>query len=79
MDCTIVVGFRPEKGTTMTPVPPEMDRRTLWKAEITADLIRHLSDEDKVQIRRDLDAAIEPVCLKYQVGKEYKHELRTTA
>jgi hypothetical protein len=58
----------------MTPVPPEIDRRTLWKAEITADLIRHLSDEDKIQIRRELDKAVEAVCEPYEVGKEYKHE-----
>ena len=56
-----------------------VDMATVWKAELTDELIAHLSDEDKVQIRRDLDAAIEPVCLKYRVGKEYKHELRTTA
>jgi hypothetical protein len=58
----------------MTPVPPEVDRRTLWKAELTADLIRHLSDDDKKQIRRDLDKAIEAICEVYQVGREYKHE-----
>jgi hypothetical protein len=58
----------------MTPVPPEVDRRTLWKAELTADLIRHLSDDDKKQIRRDLDKAIEAICGEYEVGKEYTHE-----
>jgi hypothetical protein len=58
----------------MTPVPPEIDKRTLWKAEITADLIRHLSDDEKVEIRRELDKAVEAICESYQVGKEYNHE-----
>lgn len=48
---------------------------TVWKAELTYDLIRHLSDDDKVRIRRDLDVAIEAICNEYEVGKEYKHEL----
>jgi hypothetical protein len=48
---------------------------TLWKAELTDELIAHLSDDDKVQIRRDLDEAIEAICGEYEVGKEYKHEL----
>lgn len=48
---------------------------TLWKAELTDELIAHLSDDDKVRIRRDLDKAIEAICNEYEVGKEYKHEL----
>jgi hypothetical protein len=48
---------------------------TLWKAELTDELIAHLSDDDKIQIRRELDKAIEAVCESYEVGKEYKHEL----
>ena len=48
---------------------------TLWKAELTDELIAHLNDDDKVRIRRDLDKAIEAICNEYEVGKEYKHEL----
>ena len=55
-----------QKGTSMATL--------LWKAELTDELIAHLSDDDKVQIRRDLDKAIEAICEEYQVGKEYSHE-----
>ena len=48
---------------------------TLWKAELTDELIAHLSDADKVQIRRDLDKVVEAVCESYEVGKEYDHGL----
>jgi hypothetical protein len=47
----------------------------LWQATLTDDLIAHLSDDDKVRIRRDLDMAVEAICNEYEVGKEYKHEL----
>lgn len=48
---------------------------TLWKAELTSELIAHLSDADKTQIRRDLDNAVMAICESYEVGREYKHEL----
>jgi hypothetical protein len=52
--------------------------KLLWKAELTDELIAHLSDVDKVQIRRDLDKAIEAICEEYKVGKEYNHGVRAT-
>lgn len=48
---------------------------TLWKAELTDELIAHLTDDDKVRIRRDLDMAVEAICNEYEVGREYNHEL----
>ena len=51
-----------QRGSTMA---------TLWKAELTDELISHLSDDDKVRIRRDLDMAVEAICGEYEVGKEY--------
>jgi hypothetical protein len=48
---------------------------TLWKAELTDDLIAHLSDEEKYAIRRELDEAVQAVCEVYEVGREYRHEL----
>lgn len=48
---------------------------TLWKAELTDELIAHLSDEDKRAIRRELDEVVQIVCEEYQVGREYKHDL----
>jgi hypothetical protein len=46
----------------------------LWKAELTDELIAHLSDADKMQIRRELDKAVDAVCEPYQVGREFTHE-----
>ena len=57
----------------MVPVPEELDKRTLWKAELTADLITHLSDDDKHAIRRELDNAVMAICESYEVGREYSH------
>lgn len=51
---------------------------TVWKAELTDELIAHLTNDDKVRIRRDLDVAVEAICGMYEVGKEFNHELRTT-
>ena len=48
---------------------------TLWKAELTDDLIAHLSDDQKSAIRRELDEAVQAVCEEYEVGREFKHEL----
>lgn len=48
---------------------------TLWKAELTEEMIAHLSDDGKRELRAELDRAVQLVCDDYQVGKEYKHEL----
>lgn len=48
---------------------------TVWKAELTDELIAHLSDDDKHAIRRELDNAVMAICEGYQVGREYSHEL----
>lgn len=47
----------------------------LWRAELTDELIAHLSDEDKHAIRRELDEVVQIVCEQYEVGREYNHEL----
>ena len=65
MDCTSNRLIIRQKGTTMA---------TLWRAELTDELIAHLSDADKVQIRRDLEKAVEAICDEYQVGREYNHD-----
>jgi len=66
MDCFVVVGFRPQKGTTMAIV---------WQATLTDELIAHLDEPVKQELRRNLDKAVQAVCDDYQVGKEYNHEL----
>jgi hypothetical protein len=48
---------------------------TTWRAELTDEMIAHLSNEQQSQLRRELDQAVEAVCNEYEVGKEHKHEL----
>ena len=48
---------------------------TLWKAELTDELIAHLSEEDKHAIRRELDNAVMAICESYEVGREFSHVL----
>lgn len=69
-DSTLVVGFRPQKGTTM---------KIVWKAELTDEMIAHLSFDDKVKIRLLLSTVVDAIAAEYKVGREFKHELRTTA
>ena len=47
-----------QKGTRMS---------TVWKAELTEEHIKNLSENDKLQIRRDFDKAIEAICESYGV------------
>ena len=61
----------------MTPVPPEIDRRTLWKAELRADQVTHLSEDDKVKIRLMLSAVVDAIAAEYKVGREFENGLRT--
>ena len=49
-----------------------------WKAVLTDEMIAHLDEPVKQELRRNLDKAVQAVCDDYQVGKEYKHELRAT-
>jgi len=79
MDCIVVVGFRPQRGTTMTPVPKELDKRTVWKAEITQDMINHLTSAQQQELRSRLSLIVDVIAAEYKVGREFERELRTTA
>ena len=46
----------------------------LWKAEVTSEMVAHLSDEKKRQLFNDLSDAVEQIASKLEVGKEFKHE-----
>jgi hypothetical protein len=46
----------------------------LWKAEVTSEMVAHLSEEDKVQLFRDLSTAVDSIGAKAEVGKEFKHD-----
>ena len=47
---------------------------TLWKAEVTSEMVAHLSEDKKVQLFNDLSDAVEAIASKLEVGKEFKHE-----
>ena len=46
----------------------------LWKAEVTSEMVAHLSEEKKVELFRDLSNAVDKIAAKLEVGKEFKHE-----
>lgn len=58
----------------MTPVPKEKDSRTVWKAEVTQDMINHLSEEQQHELMRELSKAVDAIGSEYEVGREYSHE-----
>jgi len=61
----------------MVPVPKELDKRTLWKAELRADQVTHLSEDDKIKIRLMLSAVVDAIAAEYKVGREFENGLRT--
>ena len=69
MDCIIVVGFRPQKGTTMNIV---------WKAELSREMMSHLSDEQQHMLMRRLTEVVDKTAAEFMVGREFKNGLRTT-
>jgi hypothetical protein len=46
----------------------------LWKAEVTSEMVAHLSEEKKVQLFRDLSNAVDTIGAEAEVGREFKHE-----
>jgi hypothetical protein len=46
----------------------------LWKAEVTSEMVAHLSDEKKRQLFKDLSDAVEQIASELEVGREFKHE-----
>jgi hypothetical protein len=52
---------------------------TVWKAELTDEMIAHLSFDDKVKIRLMLSTVVDAIAAEYKVGREFDNELRTTA
>ena len=47
---------------------------TLWKAEVTSEMVAHLSEDKKVQLFKDLSDAVEAIASDVEVGREFKHE-----
>jgi hypothetical protein len=52
---------------------------TVWKAELTNEMMFHLTSEQQRELRSRLSDAVDTIASEYKVGKEFKHELRTTA
>jgi hypothetical protein len=46
----------------------------LWKAEVTSEMVAHLSEEKKVELFRDLSEAVDAIGAKAEVGREFKHD-----
>ena len=47
---------------------------TVWKAEITRDMIKHLSEEKQHELMRELSKAVDAIGSDYEVGREFTHE-----
>lgn len=48
---------------------------TVWKAELTTEMMSHLSEEKQQELRNKLTDAVDFIASAYEVGREYKHEL----
>jgi hypothetical protein len=46
----------------------------LWKAEVTSEMVAHLSEEKKRQLFNDLSDAVNAIGAEAEVGREFKHE-----
>ncbi len=49
---------------------------SLWKAEITDDMVKHLSLDQRKELFKQLDDAVERIASEVEVGREFKHEVQ---
>ena len=54
-----------QRGKTMTVV---------WKAEVTREMMSHLSEEQQHELMRELSKAVDAIGSEYEVGREFTHE-----
>ena len=47
---------------------------TVWKAEVTKEMISHLTEEQKHELMRELSKAVDAIGSEYEVGREFKHD-----
>jgi hypothetical protein len=47
---------------------------TLWKAEVTSEMVAHLSEDKKVEFFKALSDAVNTIGAELEVGREFKHE-----
>jgi hypothetical protein len=50
----------------------------VWKAELTNEMMFHLTSAQQQELRGKLDLAVDSIAAEYKVGREFKHELRAT-
>jgi hypothetical protein len=48
--------------------------KVIWKAEITDDMVAHLSEEKKRELFNDLSDAVNDIGSEAEVGREFKHD-----
>lgn len=46
---------------------------TIWKAEVTSEMLEHLSDEQRRQLLNELTNAVDSIGQKAGVGREYEN------
>jgi len=51
----------------------------VWKAELTNEMMFHLTSAQQQELRGKLDLAVDTIAAEYKVGREFERELRTTA
>lgn len=50
----------------------------VWKAELSREMMSHLPLDKQQELMRKLTEHVDFIAAAYEVGKEFKHELRTT-
>ena len=47
----------------------------VWKAELTEEMLAHLTPEQQSDLRNKLTDAVDFIAAAYKVGREFKNEL----
>jgi hypothetical protein len=47
--------------------------KIIWRAEITEDMVTHLSESERNQLQRDLNDAVNQIGQEVDVGREYEN------
>jgi hypothetical protein len=47
--------------------------KIIWKAEITEDMVAHLSETERSQLQRDLNDVVNQIGQEAGVGREYEN------
>jgi hypothetical protein len=46
---------------------------TVWKAELTDEMLAHLTTQQQSDLRKKLSEAVDTIAAEYEVGREFKH------